>query len=132
MFSNDFIRFIVNGSLFNSFCLLLYSLLSIFLNPILVVFILYPISALVGFILHKNLSFKFNTKYGYKYCLFKYIFALFIGFLINLFLLNMFLNTFSLNHIISQFISVLLVAVILFFINKYFVFVNNDNDIIHD
>jgi putative flippase GtrA len=126
---NKFFRFMIIGFFLNSIGLLTYSILSYFINPFLVVSILYPFTTLLGFFIHKRITFRSNNLYENKNCFFKYISVLLFGFLLNLFMLYILYNILNLNHIISQIFSIIIVAIFLFFLNKNFVFPNNINNI---
>lgn len=111
----------VVGILNTSLGYLIYLFLTWFwLDPKIVVTIMYPIGAVTAYFGHARYSFSYNG--NHLHGIGRYIIAHLIGYATNYSMLHLFWNRLGYSHQLVQAVAIVVVAVILFFLFRYFVF----------
>ena len=123
-------RYGIVGVSLNSLMYFAYLMLtSFYLSPYYALMFLYPLGVLLGFLVHKRVSFKQSSN-GYNLIeLLKYIFIYVLGFLLNSLLLYVFVEKSGYPHQLVQLLSIFIVAAFLFISLKFFVFTHEKNRI---
>ena len=111
----------VVGILNNLVGYLIYLLITWFwLDPKIVVTLMYPISAVTAYLGHARYSFSYNGSHSLSVV--RYVIAHLIGYSTNVGMLFIFWNRFGYPHQIVQAVSIIVVAAILFFLFRYLFF----------
>jgi putative flippase GtrA len=119
----QFVRYAAVGLSLNATMYVVYLIITArYFTPFEAVFLLYPLSTLVGFYAHRELTFKINSD-RYKFFDFlKYIFFYILGLLLNLLLIYIFFEKLGYPHQLVQLFAVGIVALFLFVSIRLFVF----------
>lgn len=115
------IRYGVVGIANNLLGYLLYLLVTwLWLDPKVVVTLLYPIGAAIAYFGHAKYAFLHKGRHQKP--ILRYVVAHVIGYLTNILLLHFFVDILALPHQFVQLAAIVIVAAQLFFLLKYFVF----------
>jgi putative flippase GtrA len=115
------VRYGIIGVLNNLWGYLLYLLLTCFwLDPKLVVSILYPISALMAYFAHSKYSFNYDDR-KFK-ALFRFAVSHMVGYFVNISMLFVFVDVLNYPHPLIQAMAIVVVAIVLFILFRYYVF----------
>lgn len=90
------------------------------LDPKIVVMLMYPIGAVTAYFGHARYSFSYNG--NHLHSVLRYIIAHLIGCAINVGMLYLFWNRLGFSHQLVQAVAIVVGAVILFFLFRIFVF----------
>ena len=100
---------------------LIYLLVTWFwLEPKMVVTLMYPIGAVTAYFGHARYTFSYNGSHVHG--IVRYIISHLIGYATNIVLLYLFWNRLEYPHQLVQAVAIVVVSVILFFLFRYFVF----------
>jgi len=119
----EFFRYGLVGLFLNAAMYFFYLILtSFYISPLSTVLLLYPLGILVGFYVHRGLTFNSSSQKWRFFVLTKFVFLHLIGFFLNLLLLYVFFKRLGYPHQLVQLASIFIIAVFLFISIKLFVF----------
>ena len=114
-------RYGIVGVLNNLLGYLIYLLITWFwLDPKIVVILMYPIGAVTAYYGHAKYTFSYNA--SHSHALVRYIIAHLIGYGTNIGMLYFFWNQLGYPHQLVQAVAILVVAGVFFLLSRYFVF----------
>lgn len=114
-------RYGIVGVLNNLLGYLIYLLITWFwLDPKIVVTLMYPIGAVTAYYGHAKYAFSYNGRHSHG--LVRYFIAHLIGYGTNIGMLYLFWNRLSYPHQLVQAVAIVVVAGVLFLLFRYFVF----------
>lgn len=114
-------RYGIIGVLNNLLSYFIYILLTwCWFDPKVVITIMYPIAAAIGYVGHRKYTFTYGGHHSYT--LVRYVIAHLVGYGTNIALLYLFWNQLGYPHQVVQALTVVFLAGVLFLLFRYFVF----------